>query len=74
VIHGFQNDGLEPVYMQVMLGRGRPEAMGYADDELYRAAPRICGNHNRVPGEGRDPLFNSSAADWWVPAFAGNTD
>src|SRR5579863_3592522 len=36
VIHGFQNDGLEPVYMQVMLGRGRPEAMGYADDELYR--------------------------------------
>ncbi len=36
VIHGFQNDGLEPVYMQVMLGRGRPEAMGYADDDLYR--------------------------------------
>jgi mannose-6-phosphate isomerase-like protein (cupin superfamily) len=35
VIHGFQNDGLEPVYMQVMLGRGRPEAMGYADDDLY---------------------------------------
>src|SRR5216683_516375 len=35
VIHGFQNEGLEPVYMQVMLGRGRPEAMGYADDELY---------------------------------------
>jgi hypothetical protein len=22
--------------MQVMLGRGRPEAMGYADDDLYR--------------------------------------
>src|SRR6266404_2881244 len=36
VIHGFHNDGLEPVYMQVMLGRGRPEAMGYADEELYR--------------------------------------
>ena len=36
VIHGFRNDGLEPVYMQVMLGRGRPEAMGYADDELYQ--------------------------------------
>ena len=35
VVHGFQNDGLEPVYMQVMLGRGRPEAMGYADDDLY---------------------------------------
>jgi oxalate decarboxylase/phosphoglucose isomerase-like protein (cupin superfamily) len=36
VIHGFHNDGLEPVYMQVMLGRARPEAMGYADDDLYR--------------------------------------
>jgi hypothetical protein len=22
--------------MQVMLGRGRPEAMGYADDELFQ--------------------------------------
>ena len=36
VIHGYQNDSLEPVYLQIMLGRGRPEAMGYADDELYR--------------------------------------
>lgn len=36
VIHGFQNDSLEPVWLQVMLGRGRPEAMGYADDELFR--------------------------------------
>ncbi len=36
VIHGYVNESLEPVYFQVMLGRGRPEAMGYADDELYR--------------------------------------
>jgi quercetin dioxygenase-like cupin family protein len=36
VIHGYQNDSLEPVYFQVMLGRGRPEPMGYADDELFR--------------------------------------
>ena len=35
VIHGYQNDSLEPVYFQVMLGRGRPEAMGYADQSLY---------------------------------------
>jgi mannose-6-phosphate isomerase-like protein (cupin superfamily) len=35
VIHGFQNDSLEPVWFQVMLGRGRPDAMGYADDQLY---------------------------------------
>jgi quercetin dioxygenase-like cupin family protein len=36
VIHGYQNDGLEPVYVQIMLGRGRPDAMGYADDDLYK--------------------------------------
>jgi mannose-6-phosphate isomerase-like protein (cupin superfamily) len=36
VIHGYQNESLEPVYFQVMLGCGRPETMGYADDELYR--------------------------------------
>ena len=36
VIHGYQNDSVEPVYFQVMLGRGKPETMGYADDELYK--------------------------------------
>ena len=36
VIHGYQNDSLAPVYFQVMLGRGKPEAMGYADEELYK--------------------------------------
>ena len=36
VIHGYQNDGLEPVYMQVMLGCGKPETMGYADEDLYK--------------------------------------
>ena len=36
VIHGYQNESLEPVYFQVMLGRARPDTMGYADDELYR--------------------------------------
>src|SRR5215470_94923 len=36
VIHGYQNDSLEPVYFQVMLGQGQPETMGYADDELYK--------------------------------------
>ena len=35
VIHGYINDSLEPVYFQVMLGKSRPETMGYADDELY---------------------------------------
>lgn len=36
VIHGYSNDSLQPVWFQVMLGRARPEAMGYADDQLYR--------------------------------------
>ena len=36
VIHGFQNDSGAPVYFQVMLGKGRPEAMGYADDSLFQ--------------------------------------
>jgi len=36
VIHGYVNESLEPVYFQVMLGRARPDTMGYADDELYR--------------------------------------
>ena len=35
VIHGYQNESLEPVYFQVMLGRARPDAMGYADDALF---------------------------------------
>ena len=36
VIHGFHNESLEPVYFQVMLGKGGPDTMGYADEELYR--------------------------------------
>jgi mannose-6-phosphate isomerase-like protein (cupin superfamily) len=35
VIHGYENRSLEPVYFQVMLGRAKPETMGYADEELY---------------------------------------
>lgn len=35
VIHGYDNASLEPVYFQVMLGRGKPDTMGYADDGLY---------------------------------------
>jgi mannose-6-phosphate isomerase-like protein (cupin superfamily) len=36
VIHGYQNDSLAPVYVQIMLGRGRPDPMGYSDGELYK--------------------------------------
>ena len=36
VVHGYINASLEPVYFQVMLGRARPETMGYADDALFQ--------------------------------------
>ncbi|MFM0501747.1 cupin domain-containing protein [Paraburkholderia caffeinilytica] len=35
IIHGYVNKSLEPVYFQVMLGRSKPETMGYADDQLF---------------------------------------
>ena len=34
VIHGFTNVGLEPAYLQVMLGRAKPELMTYTDGAL----------------------------------------
>ena len=40
VIHGYQNDGLEPVYMQVMLGRGRPETDGLRRRRTVQAPRR----------------------------------
>lgn len=36
VVHGYQNRGLEPVYVQVMLGKATPDLMGYTDAELRR--------------------------------------
>jgi mannose-6-phosphate isomerase-like protein (cupin superfamily) len=35
VIHGYENDSGEPVYFQVMLGKAKPETMGYSDEKLY---------------------------------------
>ena len=34
VVHGYHNAGLEPAYLQVMLGKGRPDLMNYQDAEL----------------------------------------
>ncbi|MBI2206814.1 MAG: cupin domain-containing protein [Candidatus Rokubacteria bacterium] len=34
VIHGFENVGLEPAYLQVMLGKARPDLMTYVDAGL----------------------------------------
>lgn len=36
VIHGFVNVGLEPAYLQVMLGKARPDLMTYADASLQQ--------------------------------------
>lgn len=36
VIHGYDNTSLQPVWFQVMLGRGEPETMGYADEALFQ--------------------------------------
>jgi len=34
VIHGFENVGLEPAYLQVMLGKAQPDLMTYVDERL----------------------------------------
>lgn len=36
VLHGFKNVGLEPAYLQVMLGKGRPDLMTYKDEALQQ--------------------------------------
>jgi mannose-6-phosphate isomerase-like protein (cupin superfamily) len=34
VVHGFENAGVEPAYLQVMLGKAAPDLMSYADPGL----------------------------------------
>jgi quercetin dioxygenase-like cupin family protein len=48
VIHGFQNVGLEPAYMQVMLGKAKPDLMTYADASLQGQRDA----HLKVPTSG----------------------
>jgi quercetin dioxygenase-like cupin family protein len=36
VLHGFVNQGAEPCYVQIMLGKGRPGPIGFADDRIYK--------------------------------------
>ena len=36
VAHGYKNNGLEPVFLQVMLGKPSPALMGYTDPELRK--------------------------------------
>jgi quercetin dioxygenase-like cupin family protein len=43
VIHGYVNESEEPVYLQVMLGRGKPDTAGFADQALFEARNRHLG-------------------------------
>src|SRR3546814_16018023 len=40
VIHGYDNNSLDPVWFQVILGRGRPATRGYAAEQLYQNRDR----------------------------------
>lgn len=43
VVHGFENVGLEPAYLQVMLGKARPDLMTYRDPDLQRRRAEHLG-------------------------------
>jgi quercetin dioxygenase-like cupin family protein len=49
VVHGYENAGLEPAYLQVMLGAPRPQLMGYVDADLARRRDE----HLRTPAPSR---------------------
>jgi quercetin dioxygenase-like cupin family protein len=40
VIHGYVNETDEPVFLQVMLGRGRPDTAGFTDQRLFETRNR----------------------------------
>ncbi len=48
VIHGFENVGLEPAYIQVMLGRARPDLMSYVDTGLQARRDAHLGAAGRL--------------------------
>jgi oxalate decarboxylase/phosphoglucose isomerase-like protein (cupin superfamily) len=41
VIHGYQNNTVEMVYLNVMVGKGKPDLMGYTDPELFNTLKRL---------------------------------
>jgi hypothetical protein len=57
------NDSLEPIYFQVTLGRGKPETMGYADEQLYkrRSDHLKAGAAQEVAADG--PGFGKKAVE-----------
>lgn len=56
VIHGYENVGLEPAYLQVMLGNARPDLMHYADGALQaRRDEHLRTGLERRESEARRP-------------------
>ena len=57
VIHGFVNVGLEPAYLQVMLGKARPDLMTYTDASLQQRRDEHLrlGGGLRPPSEASPP-------------------
>ena len=51
VVHGFVNIGLEPAYLQVMLGKARPDLMTYTDASLQQRRAEHLGAGTRVPSQ-----------------------
>jgi len=49
--HGFRNDGTEDVYMQTMIGTGRPGPVGFVDDAIFQEEERRLASR-RTPGAG----------------------
>ena len=49
VIHGFVNVGLEPAYLQVMLGKARPDLMTYTDASLQQRRAEHLGRGASAP-------------------------
>jgi len=62
VIHGFVNVGVEPAYLQVMLGKARPDLMTYTDAALQQRRDEHLG----LEGGLRPP--SASPQDHWEGA------
>jgi mannose-6-phosphate isomerase-like protein (cupin superfamily) len=45
VIHGYQNDTVDPVYLIVQAGKANVEFMGFADPELYKKRDQHVRQH-----------------------------
>ncbi len=45
ILHGFQNEGTQDVYMQTCVGAGHPGPVGYADDDIYAEERKRLASH-----------------------------